>query len=319
MPVLLPIFLWDHIRAYLPTNAVEKLINTNPIFNTAFPDLFYKAKFMSQCNQSCIVVYESDIDPIAPLSPSLLKKHFWMHALENKINCKNKVSDIMNRISYHNELRTNSAHTYYKVFYMTMISYDANENYDFHHKKCSVEINGINNNNVIKYYCPKQYYEYKIAFSGIKSLVLNNVSYCNITTVISNVKSLHINNCIFGNCMLNIELTQNIVVADCKFINRNSSVVINSNKSTNCISSGCLDTINIVKNQFCGIRREHIDISVRHSSETPKINISENKFAKRQKLYQGIPNCELSVVNNNVLIDIIDENRRTNRLCVQNE
>ena len=319
MPVvILPVFLWDIIRMYLPIDAVEKLINADPMFNAVFPDMFYKAKFINQCNQSCIVVYESDIDPTATSTSSSTKKQFWMHALENKINCNNEsVCDIMNRISYHNELRTGSIHAYYKVFshYMTLCG--ANENYDFHHKKCSIEIIGIGCIHKISYYNSKLHCLHKIDFRGIESLVLNGMNCYSLMLTISNVNTLHINNCAFRYCILNIKLTRKITITAC-FFKSNSNIIINSYDPTNCKTTGCLNTVNIIKNQFHEQKSKHIIISVRHSSETPKINISENKFAKRQKLDQGISNCELTTVNNEAPIDIIKINQ-TKRLSVQDD
>ena len=140
---LLPVFLWDHIRIYLSASVTEKIIQVSPMLHTGLPDLFYKAKFMRQYNQSCIVVYKSDVDPIALSTSSSLKGRFWKYTLEHKIDCKNILSDIINRVSYYNQLHPETDHVYYKIFCHSLSSYEQNEEYLFHHRKCIIEIIGI--------------------------------------------------------------------------------------------------------------------------------------------------------------------------------
>ena len=295
---LLPVFLWDYIRIYLSTSAAEKLIQVSSILHTGLPDLFYKAKFMAQCNQSCIVVYKSDVDPIALSASSSLKGRFWKYALEHKIDCKNVLSDIMNRVSYYNQLRPETDHIYYKIFCHSLFSYEQNEEYLFHHRKCSIEIIGIKQS-IIGNYERRPYCECDITFRGIESLILRNLVFYNISIIVTNVNSLDINNCTFLNRMVSTAVSD-VNIIDCKF-NGNGHIVINSHNSTDITSIGCLNIVNIIKNQFCGMKIANIMINVKHPSEAPKINISNNIFAKDPKIKCGILNADLIAIDNKSL------------------
>lgn len=123
--------------------------------------------------------------------------------------------------------------------------------------------------------------------------------------------------------MLHTALVSDITITNCKF-NDNGQIVINSHNPTDITSIGCLSTVNITNNQFCGMKMGNIAIYVRHTSEAPKINISNNMFANNLQIKCGILNADLVAINNGslykIVADIINVNDlQTNTLFVYSE
>ena len=295
----LPIFIWDHIVDYLSNHDMAMLLQTSRMFEATIPDLYYEDKFLSSCDNACIVRYKSEIDPFDE-TPAKLKE-FWKHALINKIECENDIGDIFRCISCHNKMRKNrSVHIHYKVFSRDLSNTNHRNQYKFAHGRCSIEI--ISLDGMIKIeQCPF-ISDGTISLSGIESLTLSNIIFHDLVIKIIESATLIVDDCALIDYSLQITSVPNITVTRCTFRGLLTHLKITYIDKPNNYSN----IVNIRNNRFNGRDKSYFRKQIVISDKckaSPTITIKNNVFSKQPMLANSLSNCNITVKNNGVRSD----------------
>ena len=295
----LPIFIWDHIVNYLSNHDMAMLLQTGHMFEAAIPDLYYENNFLSSCDNACIVRYKSETDPFDE-TPTKLKE-FWKHALINKVECENDIGDIFRCISYHNKMRKNrSAHIHYKVFSRNLFNKNYRNQYKFAHGRCSIEIFSLGY--IIKIEPCPFINNGIISLSGIESLTLNNIVFCDLVIKIIDSTTLIVDECAFIDYFLKITSVSNITVNRCTFRGLFTHLkIIYADKPNN-----YSNIVNIRNNRFDGRDKSDFNkqiIIADKCKACPMITIKNNVFSEQPMLANGLSNCNITTKNNGVRCD----------------